>query len=101
MSVALAEASPLDCGTACIGASVMRAGGRPVGIDNSAEQLATAEALQQEFGLVFPLIHGNAEQVPLPDNSSTWRSVSTAPAVGVTRRCGFQKPRGCSGPAAS
>ena len=47
----------------------MRAGGRPVGIDNSAEQLATAKALQEEFGLVFPLIHGNAENVPLPENS--------------------------------
>jgi SAM-dependent methyltransferase len=59
----------LGCGTAYIGAWVMRGGGRPVGIDNSAEQLATAAALQQEFGLVFPLIHGNAENVPLPDNS--------------------------------
>lgn len=59
----------LGCGTAYIGAWVMRAGGRPVGIDNSAEQLATAKALQQQFGLTFPLIHGNAETVPLPDNS--------------------------------
>jgi SAM-dependent methyltransferase len=59
----------LGCGTAYIGAWVMRAGGRPVGIDNSAEQLATAEVLQQEFGLSFRLIHGNAENVPLPDNS--------------------------------
>jgi SAM-dependent methyltransferase len=57
----------LGCGTGYIGAWVVRAGGRPVGIDNSAEQLATATALQQEFGLVFPLIHGNAENVPLPD----------------------------------
>jgi SAM-dependent methyltransferase len=59
----------LGCGTAYIGAWVMRAGGRPVGIDNSAEQLATAAALQREFGLEFPLIHGSAESVPLPDDS--------------------------------
>lgn len=59
----------LGCGTAYIGAWVMRSGGRPVGIDNSAEQLATAKALQQEFNLVFPLIHGNADRVPLPDAS--------------------------------
>lgn len=59
----------LGCGTAYIGAWVMRAGGRPVGIDNSAQQLATAAALQHEYGLTFPLIHGNAEQVPLPDGS--------------------------------
>ena len=32
-------------------------------------QLATARALQGEFGLEFPLIHGNAETVPLPDAS--------------------------------
>jgi SAM-dependent methyltransferase len=63
------EVIDLGCGTAYIGAWVMRAGGRAVGIDNSAEQLATAEALQREFGLVFPLLHGNAEKVPLPDNS--------------------------------
>lgn len=59
----------LGCGTAYIGAWVRRAGGRPVGIDNSAEQLATAQALQAQFGLAFPLIHGNAERVPLPDGS--------------------------------
>jgi SAM-dependent methyltransferase len=59
----------LGCGTGYIGAWVARAGGRPVGVDNSAEQLATAAALQREFGIVFPLIHGNAEDVPLPDAS--------------------------------
>ncbi|MFF0345138.1 class I SAM-dependent methyltransferase [Kribbella sp. NPDC004875] len=50
----------LGCGTAYIGAWVKRAGGRPVGIDNSAEQLATAESLQQKFDCAFPLIHGNS-----------------------------------------
>ena len=44
-------------------------GARPVGIDNSAGQLATARILQAEFGIEFPLIHGNAETVPLPDAS--------------------------------
>jgi SAM-dependent methyltransferase len=42
---------------------------RPVGIDNSEAQLTTARAFQQEFGLDFPLIFGNAEQVPFPDES--------------------------------
>ena len=40
-----------------------RRGARVVGIDNSAEQLATARRLQREHGLDFPLLHGNAEQV--------------------------------------
>ncbi|MGZ0145652.1 methyltransferase domain-containing protein [Kribbella sp. WER1] len=59
----------LGCGTAYIGAWVLRAGGRSVGIDNSAEQLATARTLQDKTGLRFPLINGNAESVPLPDDS--------------------------------
>jgi len=40
-----------------------------VGIDNSAVQLATARRLQQQYGLAFPLLHGNAEAVPYPDAS--------------------------------
>ncbi len=38
-----------------------------LGIDNSPRQLETARTLQQEFGIEFPLILGNAEEVPLPD----------------------------------
>jgi SAM-dependent methyltransferase len=59
----------LGCGTAYVSAWLARRGARPVGIDNSEAQLATARAFQQEFGLDFPLLHGNAEQVPLPDES--------------------------------
>lgn len=59
----------LGCGTAYVSSWVARAGGRPVGVDNSAQQLATARAMQDEFGLHFPLLHGNAEQVPYPDAS--------------------------------
>jgi ubiquinone/menaquinone biosynthesis C-methylase UbiE len=40
-----------------------------VGIDNSAKQLETAARLQREHGIEFPLIHGNAEHVPLADGS--------------------------------
>jgi SAM-dependent methyltransferase len=46
-----------------------RRGARPVGIDNSEAQLATARSFQEEFRLEFPLIHGNAEEVPFPDES--------------------------------
>ncbi|MFL5777763.1 MAG: class I SAM-dependent methyltransferase, partial [Chloroflexota bacterium] len=59
----------LGCGTAYVSAWLARRGARPVGIDNSAEQLATARRLQREHGLEFPLVHGNAERVPFPDAS--------------------------------
>ncbi|HUY97182.1 MAG TPA: class I SAM-dependent methyltransferase [Verrucomicrobiae bacterium] len=59
----------LGCGTGYVSAWLARRGARPVGIDNSARQLETARALQREFGIVYPLLHGNAEQVPLPGAS--------------------------------
>jgi len=59
----------LGCGTAYVSAWVARRGARPVGIDVSEEQLATAARLQVEHELSFPLLHGNAEQVPLADAS--------------------------------
>lgn len=59
----------LGCGTGYVSAWAARAGARPVGIDVSANQLAVARAMQAEYGLAFPLIHGNAEQVPCPDDS--------------------------------
>ena len=37
------------------------------GIDNSEAQWRTAHTLQREYGLEFPLLHGNAEAVPFPD----------------------------------
>ncbi|WP_427893131.1 class I SAM-dependent methyltransferase [Kribbella sp. GL6] len=90
----------LGCGTAYIGAWVLRAGGRPVGIDNSASQLATARALQERTGLHFPLIHGNAEDVPLPDDSfdlaiseygaSSWCD----PALWIPEAARLLRPRG-------
>lgn len=59
----------LGCGTGYVSAWLARRGARPVGVDNSARQLDTARRLQREHGLEFPLIHGNAEEVPLPDAS--------------------------------
>src|ERR671920_521047 len=59
----------LGCGTAYVSAWLARRGARPVGIDNSEAQLATARRMQQEHGIEFPLHHGNAEQVPYPDGS--------------------------------
>ena len=59
----------LGCGTAYVSAWLARRGARVVGIDNSQAQLVTARRLQQDHGLDFPLIHGNAESVPYPDAS--------------------------------
>jgi SAM-dependent methyltransferase len=59
----------LGCGTGYVSAWLARRGARPVGIDNSEAQLATARTLQREYGLEFPLLHGNAEEVPYPDQS--------------------------------
>ena len=63
------DAIELGCGTAYVSAWLARRGARPIGIDNSAAQLANARKFQERFGLDFELIHGNAEQVPLPDAS--------------------------------
>jgi SAM-dependent methyltransferase len=67
--VAGLDAIELGCGTAYVSAWLARRGARPVGIDNSEAQLATARRFQQEFDLEFPLLHGNAEEVPYPDQS--------------------------------
>jgi len=63
------DAIELGCGTAYVSAWLARRGARVVGIDNSEVQLATARRLQRQFGLDFPLLHGNAEAVPMPDAS--------------------------------
>ena len=57
----------LGCGTGYVSAWLARRGARPVGLDNSAAQLATARQLQDRFGLRYPLIHASAEQAPLAD----------------------------------
>jgi SAM-dependent methyltransferase len=59
----------LGCGTGYVSAWMARRGARPVGIDLSKEQLATARRLQEEHGLSFPLHEGNAEELPFPDAS--------------------------------
>jgi SAM-dependent methyltransferase len=60
-----ADAVELGCGSAYLSAWLARRGARPVGVDVSARQLAVARRLQDEFDLPFPLVHGDAEQVPL------------------------------------
>jgi SAM-dependent methyltransferase len=62
-----ADVLELGCGTGYVCAWLARRGARPVGVDNSAAQLATAAALQDRFRLRFPLIQASAEQAPFTD----------------------------------
>jgi SAM-dependent methyltransferase len=57
----------LGCGTGYVSSWLARRGARPVGVDLSPQQLATARTLQREFALEFPLIRAAAERVPLRD----------------------------------
>lgn len=59
----------LGCGTAYFSSWLARRGARPVGLDVTPAQLATARRCQQHFDLHFPLIEASAEAVPLPDAS--------------------------------
>jgi SAM-dependent methyltransferase len=63
------DAIELGCGTGYVSSWMARRGANVTGIDNSEAQLATARRFQQEFDIEFPLLHGNAEEVPFPDAS--------------------------------
>lgn len=59
----------LGCGTAYFSAQLAMRGARPVGVDPTPAQLATARRMQALTGPVFPLVEAPAERVPLPDAS--------------------------------
>jgi ubiquinone/menaquinone biosynthesis C-methylase UbiE len=59
----------LGCGTAYFSAWLARRGARPVGVDPTPAQLATARRMQAQTGISFPLVQAPAERVPLPDAS--------------------------------
>jgi len=59
----------LGCGTGYFSAWLARRGARPVGVDVTPAQLATARRLQEETGISFPLVEASGEDVPLPDAS--------------------------------
>ncbi|MEO8330269.1 MAG: class I SAM-dependent methyltransferase [Candidatus Nanopelagicales bacterium] len=59
----------LGCGTAYFSAWLAQRGAKPVAVDLTPAQLATARRCQAEFGIAFPLIEANAERVPLADGS--------------------------------
>jgi SAM-dependent methyltransferase len=59
----------LGCGTAYFSAWLAKRGAKPVGVDPTPAQLATARRLQAESGIEFPLVEAPGESVPLPDAS--------------------------------
>lgn len=63
------DAVELGCGTAYVSSWMARAGARPVGVDLTAAQLATAAEMQERFDLRFPLVRAAAEHAPFPDGS--------------------------------
>jgi SAM-dependent methyltransferase len=95
------DAIELGCGTAYISAWLSRRGARVVGIDNSEVQLGTARRLQRQYGLDFPLIHGDAESIAYRTRASTSRFLNMAPACGQILSDGFLRPRACCVQAAS
>jgi len=61
------DAIELGCGTGYVSAWLHRLGMKPVGVDITPAQLASARTFQAEFGMDYPLIEASAEAVPLPD----------------------------------
>ena len=59
----------LGCGTAYFSAQLARRGARPVGVDPTPAQLATARRMMEQTGITFPLVEAPGEHVPLPDAS--------------------------------
>ena len=59
----------LGCGTAYFSAILAKHGARPVGVDPTEAQLATARRMQEETGIRFPLVEAPGERVPLSDAS--------------------------------
>jgi SAM-dependent methyltransferase len=59
----------LGCGTAFVSAWLAKRGARPVGVDVTPAQLATARRLMAETGIEFPLVEADAAETGLPDAS--------------------------------
>ena len=64
-----ADVVELGCGTAYFSSWLAKRGARPVGVDITPAQLATARELQELTGIVFPLVEADAAATGLPDAS--------------------------------
>ena len=59
----------VGCGTAYVSKWVADRGGRPVGLDPTEEQLASAARTAEVVGPAIPLVQGAGEELPFPDAS--------------------------------
>ena len=90
----------LGCGTAYFSAQLAYRGARPVGVDPTPAQLATARRMQAVGGPVFPLVEAPAERVPLPDAafdlafSEYGASLWADPAMWVPEAARLLRPNG-------
>ena len=84
----------LGCGTAYVSARLARLGARPVGVDVTPAQLATARRCHRGFGLPFPLIEASAEDVPLPDDSFDLAISEYGACVWCEPKAGSRRPQG-------
>ncbi len=57
----------LGCGTAYFSAWLAKLGARPVGVDATPAQLATARRMMSQTGIEFPLVEADAAETGLPD----------------------------------
>jgi SAM-dependent methyltransferase len=60
----------LGCGTAYFSAWLAKAGAKPIGVDVTPAQLATARRMMAETGVEFPLVEADAAVTGLPDASA-------------------------------
>jgi SAM-dependent methyltransferase len=60
----------LGCGTAYVSAWLAKRGARPVGVDVTPAQLATARRMMARTGIEFPLVEADAAETGLPDASA-------------------------------
>jgi SAM-dependent methyltransferase len=60
----------LGCGTAYFSAWLAKRGARPIGVDVTPAQLATARSKMAETGIEFPLVEADAAATGLPDAST-------------------------------
>lgn len=85
----------LGCGTAYVSAWLAKRGARPVGVDVTPAQLATARRCQDEFAISFPLIEASAEVVPLPSESFDLAISEFGASIWCDRIYGYRRRIGC------
>ena len=60
----------LGCGTAYVSAWLAKRSARPIGVDVTPAQLATARRMMAETGIEFPLVEADAAETGLPGGSA-------------------------------